>query len=332
MTVRMPVTWICLSSIAVCTAITLEAQDQESQGSTVIAQWKDNRKAAFLLMFDDGMPSHLKNVIPELKKRAFIGTFYLNPGVKWYQQGKDKWEKDATAAGMVFANHTMTHVGAKDFAQAEDEIARCNEYVLNLYPDLKRPRLISFAKPGGSEWKVTPEEMKKLYAKYNLVLRPSADARFGGMHIKTADGLMKIVDLALENGGSERLFFHGVGGDWLKQSKEDFVKMLDYLDANRTKLWVTDPISAYKYETERTCAQVKIMESGGKGIRIALSVTTDPNLYDLPLTLITKVPASWKKCKITQSDKSVTAEAVDGELQYDAVPGKDEIEIHPAGQ
>ncbi|OGV57010.1 MAG: hypothetical protein A2X45_12535 [Lentisphaerae bacterium GWF2_50_93] len=294
-------------------------------GSTEVAQWKDNKKASFLLMFDDGIPTHLKNVIPELKKRNFIGTFYLNPEVKWYS--KDKWEKDAKEAGMVFGNHTMTHAGAKNAAQAEDDISRCNEYILKMNPELKQPRLISFARPGGVDWKVTPDEMKAIYAKYNLVPRPPSDARFGGIHIKNADGLIKVVDLAVEKGGSERLFFHGVGGDWLSQSTEDFVKMLDRLDANREKLWVTDPISMHKYETERNGAQVKILESGEKGIRIVLSTSADANLYDLPLTLITKVPAAWKKCKITQSGKTVTAEAANGEVQYEALPGKDEIQI-----
>ncbi|OGV39180.1 MAG: hypothetical protein A2X48_01615 [Lentisphaerae bacterium GWF2_49_21] len=312
---------------ALTVGVTAMAQEKNSQGAAEIAKWKDGKKAAFLLMFDDGMPSHLKNVIPELKQRGFIGTFYINPGVKWYE--KSKWEKDVVAAGMVFGNHTMTHAGAKDAAQADADIAQCNEYVLKLNPELKQPRLISFSRPGGVDWKVTPDEMKAIFAKYNIVPRPPSNGRFGGIHIKNADGLLKVVDLAVEKGGSESLFFHGVGGDWLSQSTEDFVKMLDRLDANRDNLWITDPISMHKYETERNGAQVKVIGSDEKGIRISLSCSADANLYDFPLTLITKVPAAWKKCKITQSGKTVTTDAVNGQVQYDALPGKDEILIQP---
>ena len=46
-------------------------------GDTAVARWKDDRQAAFLLMFDDGWPSHWQVAVPELAKRGMIATFYL---------------------------------------------------------------------------------------------------------------------------------------------------------------------------------------------------------------------------------------------------------------
>ena len=98
----------------------VRAADAAAPGATRIAQWKDDKKAAFLLMFDDNMPSHVKNVVPELKKRNFTGTFYVNPGKQPFWTAV--WEKDIPAAGMVLANHTLHHTGAKDLAGLEEEI------------------------------------------------------------------------------------------------------------------------------------------------------------------------------------------------------------------
>ena len=44
-----------------------------------VANWKDNKTAAFLLMFDDGLNSAYQVAKPELLKRNMIATFYVNP-------------------------------------------------------------------------------------------------------------------------------------------------------------------------------------------------------------------------------------------------------------
>ncbi len=43
-------------------------------------------------MFDDSVPSHVKNVVPELTKRGFTGTFYVNPGAGHYAVNRQAWE------------------------------------------------------------------------------------------------------------------------------------------------------------------------------------------------------------------------------------------------
>src|SRR5687768_13851407 len=49
-------------------------------GDTQVLKWKDGRKAVFMLAFDDGAPTQLQNVVPELQKRRIPGTFYLVTG------------------------------------------------------------------------------------------------------------------------------------------------------------------------------------------------------------------------------------------------------------
>src|SRR5690242_5484276 len=96
-------------------------------GTTRIARWQDDRKAVFLLMFDDSWPSHLQMAIPALSARGMTATFYINPGKGEYKVPalKKQWEQEAWRAGMVYANHTMTHKGVTDLENADWEIGEC---------------------------------------------------------------------------------------------------------------------------------------------------------------------------------------------------------------
>jgi len=44
---------------------------------------------------------------------------------------------------------------------------------------------------------------------------------------------------------------------------------------------------------------------------------------------MTKVPANWQKCQITQGSQKTTATASNGTLQYAAVPNGEPIVIQP---
>src|SRR5436190_11036009 len=101
---------LVLTALLVATSLTRAV---EEPGTTKIAKWKDDKACAFILMFDDSITSHVKNVIPELTKRGFTGTFYINPGAGHYLGSKQVWEKDIPAAGFELANHTLTHKGGK---------------------------------------------------------------------------------------------------------------------------------------------------------------------------------------------------------------------------
>jgi hypothetical protein len=310
------------------------AEAPPAPGATRVAKWKDDKAAVFLLMFDDSVNSHLTNVVPELKKRGMVGTFYINPGAAWYKAKVDVWEKEIPATGMVYGNHTLTHAGAKDAAQLEAELAGCDAAIAKAFPALKTPRLVSFGRPGvkKEQWLVTDEEVKQALAKHHLVERPNIGGRIAGVTQKTGEEILKLADKALEGGGVEQILFHGVGGDWLSIAQPEFLALLDGLDARKDRLWVTDPVSAHQYETERAGAEAKALEAGAAKIRVSLACKADPALYDLPLTLVTRIPAAWKQCQVTQGKTKATVTAAQGEIRYDARPGAEEIVIQPAGK
>lgn len=300
----------------------------EPPGATRVLKWPDGRKACFVMAFDDGAPSQLKNVVPELEKRKLVGTFYLVTGNSLYASLKSKWEEAARSPYVVVANHTFTHRGVTNAEELEPELAKNNEVLLALYPDRPRPRLLAFGKPGGVPWIVSKEDLSAALARHHLVDRPP----FKGppMNYKSAEETVAVVDRALEKGEMEYLVFHGVGADWLVTPLDWFAALLDKLEANRDSLWITDTASWHQYVRERDGAEIKGAEATAAGLRLELTSKADPALYDLPLTLSTSVPPDWKNCTVTQGQTTTRLPVRDGAVQYHAIPGKGEIAIRTA--
>jgi peptidoglycan/xylan/chitin deacetylase (PgdA/CDA1 family) len=321
---------VALTSLLLCGGMCqAETPGSKTPGATHVLKWQDGKKACFMLAFDDGAPSQLKNVIPELEKRKIVGTFYLVTGNSLYAALKSKWEAAAKSPNVVVANHTFTHKGVTNAEELEPELAKNNEVLLALYPDRPRPRLLAFGKPGGVPWNVPKEELAAALARHQLVDRPP----FAGppIHYKSAAETVAVVDRALEKGEMGHLDFHGVGADWLITPLDWFTALLDKLEANREALWITDTASWYQYVSERDSAEVKPLESNASGIRIELTCKLDHALYDLPLTLVTVVPADWKNCTVVQDQIKTNVPVREGTVQYSALPNRGAIVIQPAG-
>ncbi len=325
---------------AVCAALVLVSVGHSAEpasagapvGQTRIARWKDDKQAAILLMFDDSSSTHVKYVLPELKKRGLIATFYVNPGNERWRVSADAWEREIPAAGMEYGNHTMTHRGVRDVADAEQEIRQSNETIMRLVPG-SRPRLISWGQPGIKKeaWNISDQQLNELLAKHHLVPRPPVDNHAAVTHLKTAADLDRLVDTALETGGVEHVIFHGVGGDWIVFPLPEFTAFLDRLAAEREHLWVTGHMPAHMYQTERDTAEVRVLESSNRQMRLELLCKADPKLYDFPLTLVTRVPDEWKQCQVAQGANTEVVLTSDGLIRYDAVPNAGPITIRPVG-
>lgn len=308
-----------LSLASLVFALSQHTTAQGADGDTQILKWKDGKKAAFMLAFDDSAPSQLKNVVPELEKRKIVGNFYLVTGNKLYGAIKRRWEAAAKSPYVAVANHTFTHKGVNSAAEMELELARCNEVLHSLKPEGKKPRLFGFGRPGGVPWKVTPEEQAAALAKNHLCDRPPF---FGPpIHYKSAEATVAAVDAAIAKGEMGHLDFHGVGEDWLVTPLDWFTALLDKLESVRDQLWITDVVSWHQYVTERSSAEAKTVSADKDTVTLELSCKSDPALYDLPLTLSTQVPAAWENCLVTQGANTKALLVKDGAVTFDAVPG-----------
>jgi peptidoglycan/xylan/chitin deacetylase (PgdA/CDA1 family) len=299
-------------------------------GTTHIAKWKDNKQAAFMIMFDDSCQSHVKHAIPELVKRKLVGTFYLNPGSGHYQALKNDWEKIIPPLGMEYANHTFTHKGAKDVGNLDQELAQANNAIMAIYGD-KKPRLISFGQPGVAKdaWTVSKEELEAGLVKHHLVMRPNVGGRFAEINLKTADALFAITEKAIAAGSSDCVVFHGVGGDWLTASMDVYSDFLDKLVTVQDKVWFAGHIAVHCYQTERESAKVVVKKVESKSIQLQLISKADPAYYSEPLTLITSVPSDWTQCNISQGSVKATVLASDSLIRFNASPNGEDIIIKP---
>jgi len=315
------------------------AEQNPAIGETRVARWKDDRTAAFLLMFDDSWPSHFQVAAPELAKRQMIATFYICPAKGEYQKFAREWEENLWKMGMVYGDHTMTHNGVKDLENAEYEIGECANVIRKIVPG-KPDRLVSYAQPGvgPNDWNITADQLDGLLKKHHLISRLPFTNHGAVYHMQTTGQMLALADKAIASKGMEYLVIHGVERitpDWHYQDfwalKQDvFLPLLDALKerSDKGQLWITDHISSHQYETERATAEVRTVEATDHVVRLELKCQADPKYYDFPLTLVTKVPAGWKRATVSQGASKLTVDVVNGMVRFDALPGA-EISLRP---
>jgi hypothetical protein len=145
------------------------------------------------------------------------------------------------------------------------------------------------------------------------------------------DEILALADKAIAGKGMEYIIWHGVeriDPDWGYQDmwamKQDVLfPIFDGLKerSDKGELWITDHISQHKYEKERDSTEVKTLRKEDRGIELELKCSADPELYDAPLTLVTEVPADWKKVTVSQGESKTVAEVKDGFVKFGALPG-----------
>jgi hypothetical protein len=310
---------------------------QSATGQTIICKWKDDKTAAFSIGGDDSVRSQLDFLIPELFKRGFAGTFWINPGRGTPGERGFCWESrkadwlDAARHGIDFGNHSVYHVGARYYAEAEYEIGESARIIWEANPGQK---LQLFMSGGGTTWNITPDEMVYLLTKYCCV-----QGRGGGTendawnshYIPNAADLISYIDMAIAEGSWHHIVCHGVGpeAEWLPTSGPALIALLDYLADHKSQVWVGTHTQVHKYDQERASAQVRVIEATDGRIRLDVTSGKDPALYDLGLTLRTQVPPSWLAVEVTQGTVTFRHRVEYGCVRYEAVPGMGEILVQP---
>lgn len=231
--------------------------------------WSPPHTAALSLTFDDGTPSHLEIVIPELEKRGLRGTFYLNPRGDEDNASPRSWRKalepwlPAAQAGHEMGNHTLNHPCSLNIdidwapnlltmtlADLEADLREAQRRLSSMFPDQKAT---SFAYPcyetslgrGLNRVSYVP-----LVARYFIAGRARGelanDPAYCDLHSlssvnverQTGAFLIGLAELALAQGRWAILTFHGIDEGHLPVSQPDFIDFLDHLARRRDQLWV----------------------------------------------------------------------------------------------
>jgi peptidoglycan/xylan/chitin deacetylase (PgdA/CDA1 family) len=132
------------------------------------------------------------------------------------------------------------------------------------------------------------------------------------------------------------LVFHGVDGiGWQPRTGADLKEYLGYIQSRQDQVWVATFQDVAKYMRERMHAEVRTYRYGD-----AISVVLRDDLmdasYDLPLTLKTYVPASWRGVSVRQGNRKQTVETIGDQMRrytyYTAAPNAETITLTALGR
>ena len=108
------------------------------------------------------------------------------------------------------------------------------------------------------------------------------------------------VDTSLAHGIWLVLVIHGVEGiGWEPVTTENLRSYFDYIADCKPRLWVATYQDAAKYARERHASTV-VAKAGSERIEVTVTHSLDKKLYDLPLTVKTRLPADWKLARFEQ--------------------------------
>src|SRR5262249_54735418 len=76
---------------------------------------------------------------------------------------------------------------------------------------------------------------------------------------------------------------------------------LDYIKDHERQLWIATFQDGAKYARERVNSTVQT-NVAGEAIEVSVTHSLKPELYDLPLTARTRIPADWRVVRFRQGD------------------------------
>ena len=108
------------------------------------------------------------------------------------------------------------------------------------------------------------------------------------------------LDTSLDHGIWLVLVIHGIEGvGWEPITTENLRIYFDYIADRKTRLWVATYQDAAKYARERHASAV-VAKAGDDRIEVTVTHSLDKKLYDLPLTVKTRLPGDWKLAHFRQ--------------------------------
>lgn len=255
------------------------------------------------------------------------------------QPGDITWDElnKYASQGHEFASHTISHprLSVMDEVNLIYELEKSKEDILN---NMGPEHTFSVECPYGTEDERVMEYMYERYeASRNRMPEPflkelnrgnrenpgSFDKEYvqwqrGALSDTSLDQMKAWVDTCnAHNNIWLVLVFHGVDGVGWEAIPGDTLDMyFQYIKSNEDKVWVATFKDVTKYIRERMNASV-IYTYNKDHISVQLKHSLDPSLYDLPLTLKTYIPASWKRVDFHQGESTQTLVPLkDGNVYY----------------
>jgi peptidoglycan/xylan/chitin deacetylase (PgdA/CDA1 family) len=325
---------ITVSATAAFLALILALLPGIANSEHRIATWPGNKKGAVSLTFDDGCKSQYLLGFSELERRGYRGTFFL---VSDYVFVWDHW-KEAAQSGHEIGSHTKTHPHLTRLFEARmrEEMEGSKAGIEGRIP---LPGCVLFAYPFGDLNEAVRTNARNLYtaSRGGGIACGLNDESVDFSNVKGCspdDGndIYGFTDAAEQQGKWLVAIFHSLDGGkecYGSWAFETWTKYLDYLKMKN--LWVGPFGVAAKYARERMSAILTVNSSTEDRISLSLTDNLEDEIYDQPLSIISKVPAGWKTVIVQQGAKVIVIPSVQvgGErvVQYDAIPDRGTITL-----
>gem|GEM_PF-2533094 len=303
----------------------------------VITRYSHGKPAAVSLTFDDNCPCHLKYALPELDRRAMVGTFFVITEQVAAAKNWDAWIR-ASLSGHEIGSHTVSHPAMETFSPAakEYQLRRSREVIDSVIPSQKCRTL---ALPYGY-W--DPDLMKTARSLYSAVRRvgnseinrKAEDVYTMGGNIPLSQMAVTTMDAWIDDALSKSRWdieiYHGIEeGGWELIPAERFAKHLDYIAARRDSLWIATYGDVSSYITARKTTLVRLVNYEDSVLRYALESKSATPATNPPLTVKVRLPDGWTDFRAEQGGKSVWSsflwETAWPYALFECVPGAGEI-------
>lgn len=301
-------------------------------GDAEVCLWRDDKVAAVSITIDDNIAPDHDWWLAAGEKYKFPFTWFVITGrVESGNAFFGKWDSFARLlkAGHDVQSHTYDHFNPfkGGVLPTEENYARA---IADIEASLAGHKVSALAYPGGKDAKNDPAIAARLYVAARGTrgqINPANAIDYlnvgsiSGPPLLDADHFAGLPNILTKNPkrpavyrGWACMHMHGLTNtkDPTKNVDARMTEVLDYLAANRDKVWVGKFSDVAKYGQSRDTARITSAVDA-TGIRITLTDQMDDTLFDAPLTVKVRVEPSWKQLTAKQGESSVEAVRIDHE-------------------
>ncbi len=249
-----------------------------------ITEYRDGKKAAVSLTFDDGILDHYTLVAPHLDSLGIRGTFWVNGisiGKPDYNYApRLTWEmcREMSERGHEISNHSWSHPNLTGLSeeQLREEVFRNDDAIEKATG--KSP--VTFCYPYNAQ----NELVARVCHEGRIATRDFQEAQGQVNSHSTPESLRAWLDRVIAEGDWGVTMTHGIHHGWDQWEDEqvlwDFYKELA---ARKDEVWIDTFAAVAAYRAEREHCTIRVRKYR-KCIGLKPSCDLDPALYQEPLT------------------------------------------------
>jgi peptidoglycan/xylan/chitin deacetylase (PgdA/CDA1 family) len=310
-----------------------------------VMNWQNNRSAAVSVTFDDGWYSQPTEARVLLNDRYLKGTFFLTiESLDWTGANWDMWRAVADD-GHEVGSHTISHPSLSSLSDNElrDELSGSQD---TINQNILTQTCLTLAYPYGDYNEFVETVTSEYYIAGREVWSPGYLNHYPGgdydpvdfyavgsfsFDASTHEQILDYLDSLEQHHAWFVVHIHDIDPDSYPDRHSRVEAFLDELLIR--DLWVDTFGNIVRYMQEKIDSQLDVVYEGDAGVTLNLIHSLDTEIYNLPLTIRSTVPASWNEVEITQGASIEIVEPIieDDEfvIYYNVTPNNGLINLLP---